>query len=38
MRAIVVSGGGVAAFCAGQDIKELAALDRPGRIAAHAAG
>lgn len=38
IRALVVSGGGVAAFCAGQDIKELAALDRPGRIAAHAAG
>ena len=38
IRAIVVSGGGLAAFCAGQDIKELAALDRPGRIAAHAAG
>jgi enoyl-CoA hydratase len=38
VRAIVVSGGGVAAFCAGQDVKELAALDRPGRIAAHAAG
>jgi enoyl-CoA hydratase len=38
IRAIVVSGGGVAAFCAGQDIKELAALDRAGRLAAHAAG
>jgi enoyl-CoA hydratase len=38
IRAIVVSGGGLAAFCAGQDIKELAALDRPGRLAAHAAG
>ena len=38
MRAIVVSGGGDAAFCAGQDVKELAALDRAGRLAAHAAG
>lgn len=38
VRALVVSGGGVAAFCAGQDIKELAVLDRSGRIAAHAAG
>ncbi len=38
VRALVVSGGGLAAFCAGQDIKELAALDRPSRIAAHAAG
>jgi enoyl-CoA hydratase len=38
LRAIVVSGGGLTAFCAGQDVKELAALDRPGRIAAHAAG
>ena len=28
VRAIVVSGGGEAAFCAGQDVKELAALDR----------
>ena len=38
IRAIVVSGGGQAAFCAGQDVKELAALDRPGRLAAHAGG
>jgi enoyl-CoA hydratase/carnithine racemase len=38
IRAIVVSGGGEAAFCAGQDVKELAALDRPGRLAAHAGG
>jgi enoyl-CoA hydratase/carnithine racemase len=38
VRALVLSGGGYTAFCAGQDIKELAALDRPGRIAAHAAG
>ena len=38
IRAIVVSGGGLAAFCAGQDIRELETLDRPGRLAAHAAG
>jgi enoyl-CoA hydratase len=38
VRVLVVSGGGEAAFCAGQDVKELAALDRAGRLAAHAAG
>ena len=38
IRAIVLSGGGEAAFCAGQDVKELAALDRAGRLAAHAGG
>ncbi len=37
-RALVVSGGGLAAFCAGQDVKELTALDRAGRLAAHADG
>ncbi len=38
VRAIVLEGGGTAAFSAGQDIKELAALDRAGKLAAHAAG
>jgi enoyl-CoA hydratase len=38
VRAVVVVGGGEQAFCAGQDVKELQALDRPGRLAAHAAG
>jgi enoyl-CoA hydratase/carnithine racemase len=37
-RAVVMSGGGTAAFCAGQDVKELAELDGPGRLAVHAAG
>jgi enoyl-CoA hydratase len=37
-RVVVVSGGGEQAFCAGQDVKELAGLDRAGRLAAHAAG
>jgi enoyl-CoA hydratase/carnithine racemase len=38
VRAVVLTGGGTAAFCAGQDVKELAELDGPGRLAAHAAG
>jgi len=38
VRAVVVVGGGEQAFCAGQDVKELQALDAPGRLAAHAAG
>jgi enoyl-CoA hydratase/carnithine racemase len=38
VRAVIVSGGGTAAFCAGQDVKELETLDAPGRLAAHAAG
>jgi len=37
-RAIVVSGRGEQAFCAGQDVKELAALDAAGKLAVHAAG
>jgi enoyl-CoA hydratase len=37
-RAIVVVGGGEQAFCAGQDVKELADLDEAGRLAVHAAG
>ena len=37
VRAVVVVGGGEQAFCAGQDVKELQALDGPGRLAAHAA-
>lgn len=38
VRALVVVGGGVQSFCAGQDIKELAALDRAGALAVHGAG
>jgi enoyl-CoA hydratase len=37
-RVVVVSGAGEAAFCAGQDVKELATLDRAARLATHAAG
>jgi len=37
-RVIVLVGGGTQAFCAGQDIKELATLDRPGKLAVHRAG
>ena len=38
VRAIVLVGGGEQAFCAGQDVKELADLDAAGRLAVHAAG
>jgi len=38
VRAVVLVGGGEQAFCAGQDVKELADLDEAGRLAVHAAG
>ena len=38
IRAVVIHGGGPVAFCAGQDVKELATMDAAARIAAHAAG
>jgi enoyl-CoA hydratase len=38
VRAVVLVGGGEQAFCAGQDVKELADLDQAGRLAVHAAG
>jgi enoyl-CoA hydratase/carnithine racemase len=37
-RAVIVYGGGEVAFCAGQDTKESASMDRPARRAAHLAG
>lgn len=38
VRAVVLCSAGEVSFCAGQDVKELASLDREGRLAAHAAG
>jgi enoyl-CoA hydratase len=38
VRAIVLVGGGEQAFCAGQDVKELGALDAAGALAVHAEG
>jgi enoyl-CoA hydratase len=37
-RAVVIHGGGSEAFCAGQDVKELATMDAAAKLAAHAAG
>ncbi len=38
IRAVVIHGGGSVAFCAGQDVKELATMDPAAKLAAHAAG